>query len=268
MAFLYPIVELQVGGVSPEHKVLFTKEETKEETFATSINLIDRIDKSWYRIFLDERFRVNDRLREMFINSYKFGFSVRPLPIDVLNVFKMPVEKINVVIVGQDPYPGWDKETNKPIANGMSFATESKETPGSLGRILDSIEKNIGQLSVVDKERPNSLQGWINQGVFLLNNIPIVNIPKVNPDLESTSFKVKYAIRQPARVWETLTIEICKYILSVNPRCQFILVGSEASKLKQYISNYFITTHPSYRSSLDFTGKCFVDIPNINWQII
>ena len=68
-----------------------------------------------------------------------------------------PVEKVKVVIIGQDPYPGGQ-------ADGLAFSCGNDNIPYSLQVIFDSLEKTYKV-----RRTKLSLDDWAEQGVLLLN---------------------------------------------------------------------------------------------------
>jgi uracil-DNA glycosylase len=220
-------------------------------------NVFHLIDPSWKEFFFGRGYRHNQIMMSIYKSAYSSGYRIVPKCDEVYKVFSMPVDAIRVVIVGQDPYPGFDRTRNTDVACGLSFATESMETPCSLKRIREAVNEKFGNILIADKTRPNSLQGWINQGVFLMNNTPVLAVPKEEE---------KKQFRPLDKIWDGMTSEICKYISSVNPKCHFILVGSRAHYLEQYVPRPIKTSHPSTRSSLDFTGDCFISVDNVAWN--
>lgn len=79
---------------------------------------------------------------------------------DIFNVFKMPLDEIKVVILGQDPYP----QPNQAI--GYAFAVD-KDT--NKPKSLQIIEAELAKEYKVAVNLDRTLKPWIDQGVFLLN---------------------------------------------------------------------------------------------------
>lgn len=81
----------------------------------------------------------------------------------IFNAFNLtPIDKVKVVIIGQDPYHGPGQ------AEGLSFSVPHGVTPPpSLKNIYKEIESDLG----VTLHKDGSLEGWARQGVFLLNAI-------------------------------------------------------------------------------------------------
>jgi len=231
-----------------------------------AIDITHTIHESWKCLFLEGNTTINQKLKELYTKAYLNGLTVYPLPQDVLNCFSLPIEKVKVVIMAQDPYPGVDKNTKKPHACGRCFASESPDdTPGSLNRLRIEIVNRFGDLVIADKSRPNSLQGWINQGVMLMNYTPIL----YKFYGEEKTAKINSLLQKPMITWAPITRLICEKIREVNPKCYFLLVGRNAQKAKAYVSNPIETGHPSdLNQNNTFSGDCFEKIPDIRWNYI
>jgi uracil DNA glycosylase len=239
-----------------------------ERLLFKSVNLLDKVDPSWYPLFIQRGLRLNELTRSIFMKAYQNGLGVRPLSEDIFNVFSMPLSKVRVVIVGQDPYPGWDHESKQPKACGYAFATNAKETPGSLQRIRNAIVNTCGQITITDKANPNSLKGWRDQGVLLLNNTPIVLVQSytgTEADEQDISARVRSILAFPKKAWAGITATVCKEISQANPNCHFILLGKETEYLSRVVSKFTCGPHPSMRSDLEFSGKCFSDAGEVDW---
>lgn len=99
-------------------------------------------------------------------DEYKKG-AVYPPPKNIFRAFELtPFNKVEVVILGQDPYHGEGQ------ANGLSFAVaEGTRLPPSLQNIFKEIESDLGD----SKQGPTLLKKsgdltrWATQGVLLLN---------------------------------------------------------------------------------------------------
>ncbi|MCX8125390.1 MAG: uracil-DNA glycosylase [Spirochaetes bacterium] len=84
-----------------------------------------------------------------------------PRPEDVVKVFKLTdPKKINIIILGQDPYP------NPNHATGIAFSVppETDPLPATLKVLFAELKQNYGII------RTNGdLTDWVRQGVLLLN---------------------------------------------------------------------------------------------------
>ena len=92
---------------------------------------------------------------------------------DIFNAFKLcPLNKVKVVILGQDPYHGPGQ------AHGLCFSVlRPVPPPPSLVNIFKELESDISSFKA-----PNhgDLTSWANQGVFLLNTVLTVFQQKPN----------------------------------------------------------------------------------------
>src|SRR4029079_11739661 len=100
-------------------------------------------------------------LREFVKSEYQYAI-VYPSPKNIFRAFELtPFDKVEVVILGQDPYHGPGQ------ANGLCFAVgEGVALPPSLQNIFKEIESDLGQPLV---HRTGDLERWAKQGVLLLN---------------------------------------------------------------------------------------------------
>jgi uracil-DNA glycosylase len=83
-----------------------------------------------------------------------------------------PLDKVNVVILGQDPYHGFGQ------AHGLAFSVpEGIAQPPSLRNILKEVHQNKTQTFEIDNAQKiqanhsGDLSHWAEQGVLLLNSV-------------------------------------------------------------------------------------------------
>ena len=132
---------------------------------------------------------------------------------DVFKVFRMPMQNIKVVILGQDPYPNGE-------ATGLAFASETF-TP-SLKVIYGEIARTNAPLAKVDIW--SNLLHWEAQGVFLLNAALTVEFRNSGSHMG---------------IWQWFTREVIK-IIGLQVRPVWILWGSKAKAFKDYIPDKVI----------------------------
>ena len=89
------------------------------------------------------------------------GVEIYPSEASVFAAFNLtPLERVKVVILGQDPYHGAGQ------AMGLSFSVpEGVKVPPSLRNMRKEIEADIGACALTSGD----LTGWAEQGVLLLN---------------------------------------------------------------------------------------------------
>src|SRR5699024_8751649 len=104
-----------------------------------SFSLWPDIDPSWYPV-LDPVAEQLHHLMEQLQARRDDGERIEPQPQDVLRVFRMPLDQVKVLIVGQDPYP------TPGHAVGLSFALDPSVRPiaRSLTNIYLELRDDLG----------------------------------------------------------------------------------------------------------------------------
>ncbi len=185
-------------------------------------------------IYSDEIKKLIDRVNEEYTKNI-----IYPPKDDIFKVYRLlDLEKIRVVILGQDPYH------TKGMADGIAFSVSNPESkmPPSLRNIFKEIKRDLG---IVNENK--DLSNWVNQGVFLLNTT--LTVEEGKPASHS-----KYG-------WEHLTIETIRQISEQQKNVVFLLWGSYAQGFEKYIdtSKHTIlkTSHPSpFSVKRGFDGCC------------
>lgn len=137
---------------------------------------------------------------------------------DIFRVFRMRLDSIKVVALGQDPYA-------KGEAIGYAFAVkQTTPIPASLNIIRSEIVRSKverDQLYNIDSDKWRELLGWEMQGIFLLNAALTVE---------------KFGSGSHVRIWEWFTKRIVNIISVQNP-CVWLLWGAKAKGFKSCINN-------------------------------
>jgi uracil-DNA glycosylase len=138
-----------------------------------------------------------------------------------------PMNKVKVVILGQDPYP------TRGHAHGLCFSVEEhvKPFPKSLINIFKEIEDDLGK----PFPQNGSLIRWAEQGVLLLN--AVLTVEEGKPESHAR------------RGWEQFTDEVIKQLNARTQGVVYLLWGSKAQEKAAHVdsSKNFIlkTVHPS-----------------------
>lgn len=123
---------------------------------------------------------------------------------------KCPVDKLKVVIIGQDPYHGPNQ------ANGLCFSVnDGVPFPPSLQNIFKEIQNDIG----TPPPRSGNLDRWAEQGVLLLNAVLTV--------------KAHQAASHAGRGWEEFTDAVVRIINERKEGLVYMLWGSYAQRKGQ-----------------------------------
>ena len=121
-----------------------------------------KIEQSWKNALKDEFEKPYFASLVRFLHKEKSeGKTIYPPGPAIFRAFELtPVDKVKVVILGQDPYHGAGQ------AMGLSFSVpDNIQVPPSLKNIFKEIQDDLG---IVMSGRPN-LEKWARQGVLLLN---------------------------------------------------------------------------------------------------
>tara|TARA_R110002072_G_scaffold142207_3_gene287595 strand:- start:491 stop:1210 length:720 start_codon:yes stop_codon:yes gene_type:complete len=118
-----------------------------------------------------------------------------------------PVDKVKVVILGQDPYHGPGQ------AHGLCFSVRpGVAPPPSLVNIYKELESDLG----IPRPDHGCLLSWADQGVLLLNSVLTV--------------RAQNAGSHQGQGWETFTDHIISELNQKHDNLVFILWGSYAQK--------------------------------------
>ena len=166
-----------------------------------------RIEQSWKQALQSEFNKPYFAELVRFLHAEKAaGKTVYPPGGEIFKAFELtPLDRVKVVILGQDPYHGPGQ------AMGLSFSVpDGVPAPPSLKNIFKEIESDLG---VQMSGRPN-LENWARQGVLLLNAVLTVR------GGEPTSHS--------AIGWQTFTDTVIRFISDNCNGVVFMLWGNYA----------------------------------------
>src|SRR3989344_6346133 len=120
-----------------------------------------KIEESWKKVLQEEFGKEYFQKLLVFVKNESQHAIVSPPPKNIFRAFELTsFDKVEVVILGQDPYHGPGQ------ANGLCFAVgEDVALPPSLQNMFKELESDLGQLLV---HRTGDLERWAKQGVLLL----------------------------------------------------------------------------------------------------
>jgi uracil-DNA glycosylase len=186
--------------------------------------LAHQVDPSW----LDSLSPQYGNLRELGNYLEQEEQAGRPwLPVEsqVLRAFTLPLDRVRVVIVGQDPYP------TVGHAVGLAFSVEpGVALPRSLKNIYKELVSDIGCPS----PKSGDLSGWSRQGVLLLNQVLTVGVGSPGS--------------HHGNGWEEFTQAALHGLVTRNePPPVFILWGKQAQRCLPILGNapVILSPHPS-----------------------
>lgn len=195
-----------------------------------------------------------------FVGEERRKHKVYPPGGDVFNALRYtPLERVRVVIIGQDPYH------DEGQAHGLAFSVRpGVAVPPSLLNIYKELQQDV-QFRI-----PNHgcLIPWAEQGVLLLNAVLTVRAHQANS--------------HQGQGWELFTDAVLRAVNAKTSRVAFLLWGSYAQRKAEWIDTarhrVFKAPHPSPLSaSRGFLGcRHFsqanaalqaAGLPGIDWQL-
>ncbi|EQB02467.1 uracil-DNA glycosylase [Sphingobium wenxiniae] len=137
-----------------------------------------------------------------------------------------PLDKVKVVILGQDPYHGEGQ------AHGLCFSVKpGVRTPPSLINIYKELNSDLG----IAPPRHGFLEHWARQGVLLLNSVLTVEMGR--------------AASHQGKGWEQFTDAIIRLVNQKEEPVVFLLWGASAQRKAAFVdpSKHLVlkAAHPS-----------------------
>jgi uracil-DNA glycosylase len=166
------------------------------------------------------------------------GVEVLPPPPQIFNALgETPLERVKVVILGQDPYP------TPGDAHGLAFSyAGTRRLPASLKAILREVAEDMGGAAPAGGD----LTPWAREGVLLLNAALTTEAGRSGAHLKLG--------------WERLTGEVIERVSQERPAVAFMLWGAAACRWADRIDRekHLVLTcgHPSpLNRNRDFRGS-------------
>jgi uracil-DNA glycosylase len=167
------------------------------------------------------------RLRSFLVAEKAAGKQIYPKGSEWFRALDLtPLDKVRVVILGQDPYHGPGQ------AHGLCFSVKAGvPPPPSLVNIYKELQSDLG----ITRPHHGFLEHWANQGVLLLNSVLTVEMAK--------------AASHQKRGWEQFTDAIIRLVNAKEEPVVFLLWGAYAQKKAAFVdtSKHLVlkAPHPS-----------------------
>ena len=218
------------------------------------------IEESWKNI-LENQFSSDYFLNlKKFLIEEKKQYIIYPPGSLMFSAFNLtPLNKVKVIILGQDPYHGTKQ------AHGLCFSVPvGVKNPPSLKNIFKELSDDLG----IEPSESGNLESWAKQGVLLLN--------------ATLSVRANQAGSHQNRGWETFTDSVISTLSEKKSGLIFILWGNYAKAKEKLIDtdkHYILkAAHPSPFSAYSgfFGCKHFSKtneilknsgLPEIDWKI-
>lgn len=186
-----------------------------------------KIEESWKTLLQDEFEKPYFIELISFVKEEYKNHRIYPPGKLIFNAFNhCPVDKVKVVILGQDPYHGPGQ------AHGLSFSVpEGIEQPPSLQNIFKEIHDDLG----TPVPRSGNLERWADQGVLLLN--------------ATLTVRAHCAGSHQNKGWETFTDAVIQKLTQKKEHLVFMLWGAYAQRKGAFIDTHrnlvLKSVHPS-----------------------
>lgn len=193
------------------------------------VKLIDKLQPSGWALKL--RSFINsthfDKILQSLYDQKEAGKRFTPPLKQVFRAFEeCPVDKLKVVMIGQDPYP------QLGVADGIAFSCgNTQKLQPSLQQMLNAVEATVYQ--EFPSHQDPDLTRWANQGVLMLNKALTCEVDKVGSHYD---------------IWHDFVMYVIDMLSFTNSGLIFVLLGQKAQELESCIpqSHYVIkASHPA-----------------------
>ncbi len=175
-----------------------------------------RLDGSWRTPLAGEFAQpYMQALKDFLLAEKAAGKQIYPKGAEYFRALDLtPLDKVRVVILGQDPYHGPGQ------AHGLCFSVRpGVPPPPSLVNIYKEMHADLG----IDRARHGFLEHWARQGVLLLNSVLTVENGRAASHRE--------------RGWEKFTDAVIRLVAARPDPVVFILWGSYAQKKAAFVED-------------------------------
>jgi uracil-DNA glycosylase len=173
---------------------------------------LDEVHPSWEQFFTGHIDAINEILASLPEES------ATPTRDRIFRAFSLDLEKIKVVIFGQDPYPGVG------VADGLAFSS-----PLSIQASLRNIFTELSDDVKIAKPTSADLSPWAERGVLLLNRSLTTVVGERNAHVSEG--------------WHSITLSCAQYLGERDVVA--ILWGSYAQQLSHLFNHSISSAHPS-----------------------
>ena len=175
-----------------------------------------RLESSWKQLLLKEfEKQYMKDLKLFLLQEIQHNKSIYPKPHEYFEALNLsPFNEVKVVILGQDPYHGFNQ------AHGLCFSVKPQvAVPPSLLNIYKELSQDLGV-----KIAPHGfLKAWAKQGVLLLNNTLTVVAGKPGS--------------HKGRGWEIFTDKIIEILNQKKQNLVFLLWGRFAGEKACFVDS-------------------------------
>jgi len=180
-----------------------------------------------------------DKILDVLLKEAMDGKRFTPPMKYVFRAFEeCPVNKLKVIMIGQDPYPHFG------VADGLAFSCSNTRKPQpSLQKIFEAVDTTLYYGEEPPEHNPD-LTRWANQGVLLLNTALTCEIDKVGSHTP---------------LWKEFIAYTMDIINFTDGGLIFVLMGKQAQELEGLIGEHhhiIKVSHPASAAYSKTTWDC------------
>jgi uracil-DNA glycosylase len=203
----------------------------------------------WDRVF--KSFIFSGDFDEILTRLYTLSQADKRFTPPLKQVFRAfeecPYDKLKVVFIGQDPYPGLGH------ADGISFScSNTGKAQPSLRFILEEVNRTVYNGHVASEDV--DLTRWSNQGILMLNTALTTEVGKIGKHYD---------------IWQKFTAYLLDWLNSYNPGLIYVYMGKKAEEWSDFTTNTdykFMVKHPAsaaYNGSKWDSDNLFIKISTV-----
>jgi uracil-DNA glycosylase len=202
-------------------------------------------DSGWHSVL--KGFLVSEdfkRILETLSTTVGEGKRFTPPLKQVFRAFQeCPLDKLRVIIVGQDPYP------QLGVADGIAFSCGNTGKPeASLRYILGAVNDTVYEGKLDIKTVDPNLQRWSNQGILMLNTALTTEIGKIGKHFD---------------IWQPFIAYLID-MLSKNERpLVWVFMGKQAQNLIELVDDHHHILSCSHPASAAYQKQHKWDCNNV-----
>ena len=214
------------------------------------LKLIEKLQPSGWSVKLRGFIQSSDFdkiIKELYVQRQAGKRFTPPLKYVFRAFEECPVDKLRVVMIGQDPYPHLN------IADGLAFSCSLTGKPQpSLKNIFEAVDTTV--YDNIRKEYDVDLTRWANQGVLLLNSALTCQVDKVGSHYS---------------IWQEFIAYVMDILNYTDSGLIFVLMGKQAQELEGMIGDHHHIIKVSHPASAAYTktvwdcGNMFNEINKI-----
>jgi uracil-DNA glycosylase len=196
----------------------------------------ERLPEDWAALLSEELAQPWYRELWQRLDRERAERSIFPPEGEVFTAFRLtPLERVRVVLLGQDPYHGVGQ------AHGLAFSVRpGVKHPPTLKNIFKELRDDVG----CDAPESGCLEPWAHQGVLLLNTLLTVREGEAH-----SHHKLG---------WERFTDAVIQRVSEKKPHVVFVLWGNPARKKAALVDQRHTvveSAHPSPLSQWRWFGS-------------